>query len=183
MGIYDRDWYRGEQKSPHDNRKISREDAERLRRMMEGGSPNEPPKVDPKYRFEFADRATGSNRQASNGYDPTYGCGYESFTVKPGGRYKNRGLGMKPLSFIILAAVISYTIAVGYNVVTRNNNLNEDFLRKNSFSLAFEVGSRLGLAQTLGIIGNALTNDASSIWQDSRASENWLMCCMTGMPL
>jgi len=169
MGIYDRDWFRGEQKSPNDNRKVSREDAERLRRMVEGASPNEPPKVDPKYRFEFAGSPTGSGGQPSNGYDPTYGCGYESSsTVKQGGRYKTRGLSMKLSSFIVLTVVICYTIAVGYNVIAVSKNLNDEFLSKNSISIAFEVASRLGFAQTLGIIGNALTNDAS-IWQNSAA--------------
>ena len=169
MGIYDRDWFRGEQKSPNDNKKVSREDAERLRRMVEGASPNEPPKVEPKYRFEFAGSLTGSGGQPSNGYDPTYGCGYESSsTVKQGGWYKNPGLRMKLSSFIILVVVIGYLIAVSYNVISISKNLNDEFLSKNSFSLALEVGSRLGLAQTLGIIGNALTNDAS-IWQNSAA--------------
>jgi len=173
MGIYDRDWYRGEQKSPSggDNRKISHEDAERLKRMM-GGNSNEPPKVDPKYRFEFAgDPAAGNNRRSSNGYDPTYGCGYESSsTVKQGGWSKSHHrLRIKLPSFIVSVAVICYLIAVGYNVITVSKNLNEDFIKKNSFSIAFEVGSRLGLAQALGIIGNVLTNDTSSIWQDSRA--------------
>ena len=168
MGIYDRGWYRDEQKSPYegDNRKVSREDAERLRRMVEGASPNEPPKVDPKYRFEFAGSPTGSSGQPSNGYDPTYGCGYESSsTVK---HHRIRRLQMKLSSFIVLVVVIGYTIAVGYNVKTISKNLNDEFLSKNSISIAFEVGSRLGFAQTLGIIGNVLTNDTSSIWQDSR---------------
>ena len=172
MSIYDRDWYRGEQKSSHtDNRKISREDAERLRRMMEGAPPNEPPKVDPKYRFEFAGSPTGDDKQSSNsGYDPTYGCGYQSSTVKQGSRYRNRGLEIKPLSFIILATIVGYVIAVGFNVITIHGKVNEEFLSKNGLSISIEVGSRLGLVQTLGILGNVLsnTNDTSSVWQDSR---------------
>jgi hypothetical protein len=133
MDIYDRDWYRGEQKSSYEgnNRKISREEAERLRRMMEGTSPNEPPKVDPKYRFEFAGNPAGNNRQSSNGYDPTYGCGYESSSpLRQGSRYKNCGLHMKLSSFIILTSVICYTIAVGYNVVTVSKTLMKNFLIK-----------------------------------------------------
>jgi len=167
MGIYERDWYRGEQKSPYegDNRKVSREDAERIRRMMEGGSPNEPPKVDPKYRFEFAGSPTGSG-QPSNGYDPTYGCGYESSSTLK--QYRTRGLSMKLSSFIVLTVVICYTIAVGYNVITVSKNLNEKFLSKNSISIAFEVASRLGFAQTLGIIGTVFSNNSSSVWQDER---------------
>jgi len=51
MSIYDRDWYKeGNKKTPSNS--------------------NEPPKVDPKYRFESVG--------GSKGYDPTYGCGYES---------------------------------------------------------------------------------------------------------
>jgi hypothetical protein len=170
MGIYDRDWYRGEQKSPN-NGKISRQDAEKLRRMMEGSSPNEPPKVDPKYRFEFADNPTRNDKQSSNvGYDPTYGCGYESSAVKQGSRFRSRGLGMKPLSFIILVAVIGYVIAVGYNVITIHGKANEEFLTKNGLSISMEVGSRIGLAGTLGIVIDIYSNkgNASSIWQDKR---------------
>ena len=172
MGIYDRDWYKDEQKAPHDNRKISREDAEKLKKMMAGGAlSNEPPKVDPKYRFEFADSSTKKNNQSSsNGYDPTYGCGYQSSTVKQGRHYRNRRLKLKPLSFIILMTVICYAIAVSYNVITINNKLNEEFLIKNGLSISIEVGSRLGLVQALGIVGTVLsnTNETSSVWQDSR---------------
>jgi hypothetical protein len=66
MGIYDRDWYRNEEKNfPHNadsNKKISKEDAEKLKRMVEGNTAsnqskrsfaNEPPKVDLKYKREF----------------------------------------------------------------------------------------------------------------------------------
>jgi len=138
MGILDRDWYQGEQKSSYteDNRRISREEAEKLRRMMEGNA-NEPPKVEPKYQFEFAGSPIRSKNQSSNTYDPNYGYGYESSsTVK---QYKNHGLRVKPLSFIILAAAIGYIIAVGYNVLSVSKNLNEEFLRKNSFSIGFEL--------------------------------------------
>ena len=170
MSIYDRDWYRGEQKSPYDNRRVSREGAEKIRRMMEGTSPNEPPKVDPKYRFEFAGSPTGNGEKPSNGYDPTYGCGYESSTVKQSGWYRKRSISMKPLSFIILAVVVGYVIAVGYNVMSINNKLNDEFLAKNGLAISIEVGSRLGFAQALGILGNVLSNtiDTSSVWKDNR---------------
>jgi uncharacterized protein YraI len=173
MSIYDRDWYRGEQKSPYteDNRKVSGEGAEKIRRMMEGASPNEPPKVDSKYRFEFVDSPTGNSKHSSNsGYDPTYGCGYQSSTVKQDDRYRNRRPRMKPLSFIVLAVVVGYVIAVGYNVISINNKLNAEFLSRNGLMISIEVGSRLGLVQSLGIIGNVLSNsaDTSSVWQDSR---------------
>jgi hypothetical protein len=287
LGIYDRDWYR-DNKTPSGKREktISRGEAERLKRMVEGNL-NEPPKVDPKYRFEFADTPTGSSEQSSNnGYDPTYGCGYQSSTVKQGGQhkyhstgmktaafvlsiigsisalfmgglavinatnspaliinsfgfcfgitasvlgitasvkrksikalsvlvlifgiitsftgnfltglffipvgilllkhlnrygpspvteqyehYRNRGLSLKPLSFIILAAVIGYVTAVGYNVVTITSNLrDEQFIAKNNMAVAVEVGSRLGLVQSLGIIGNAISG-GGSIWENPR---------------
>jgi uncharacterized protein YgiM (DUF1202 family) len=170
VSIYDRDWYRGEQKSPYDNRRVSREGAEKIRRMMEGTSPNEPPKVAPKYRFEFAGNPTGNDEKPSNGYDPTYGCGYESSTVKQSGWYRKRSMSMKPLSFIILAVVAGYVIAVGCNVMSINNKLNDKFLTKNGLAISIEVGSRLGLAQALGILGNVLSNttDTSSVWQDDR---------------
>ena len=67
MGIYDRDWYKNSYGK--NNEKISKEEAERLKRMIDR-SPNEPPKVDPKYKYEYVD--------SSKGYDPTYGCGYSS---------------------------------------------------------------------------------------------------------
>ena len=170
MSIYDRDWYRGEQKSPYDNRRVSREGAEKIRRMMEGTSPNEPPKMDPKYRFEFVGSPTGNGEKPSNGYDPTYGCGYESSTVKQSGWYRKRSISMKPLFFIILAVVVGYVIAVSYNVISINNKLNDEFLTKNGLAISIEVGSRLGLAQALGILGNVLSNttDTSSVWQDNR---------------
>ena len=77
---------------------------------------------------------------------------------------------MKRLHFIILAVVIGYMIAVGYNVITIHGKTNEEFLTKNGLSISIEVGSRLGLVQTLGILGTVLsnTNDTSSVWQDSR---------------
>jgi len=172
MGIYDRDWYKDDQRSPYkwDNRKISREDAERLKRMMEGTPTNEPPKVDPKYRFEFAGNPAGNNKQSFNRNDPTYGCGYESSSaVKHGDRYKTCGLSMKLSSFIVLTAVICFTIAVGNNVITVSKNLNEEFLNKNSLIISIEAGSRLGFIQTLGIIGTVFSNNnSSSVWQDER---------------
>jgi hypothetical protein len=171
MGIYDRDWYRNGQKSPNDNKRVSREGAERIKRMMEGASLNEPPKVDPKYRFEFAGSPTGDDRQSSNGgYDPTYGCGYQSTTVKQGRRYKKPSFRIKPLPFIILTAFIGYLAAVGYNVVTINKNLNNEFLGRNGLSISMEVGSRIGLVGSLGIAIDVLSkrNSVSSIWQDSR---------------
>lgn len=173
MGLYDRDWFNNNQKSTNgdDNQRISREEAERLRRMMGGSSSNEPPKVDPKYRFEFADTSTENYKQLSNSsYDPTYGCGYQSSTVKQGSQYRSHNLRMKPLSFTILTVVIGYAIAVSYNVVSINNKLNEEFLIKNGLPLSIEVGSRLGLVQAFGILGNVLLNssDTSSVWQDSR---------------
>jgi hypothetical protein len=115
MGIIDRDWYRGEQKSPYKD-------------------------------------------------DPTYGRGYESSTIKQRGRSKHRGLNMKLSSAIILALAIGYVIAVGYNVTTLHNNLrDEKFGAKNEMAVAIEVGSRLGLVQSLGIIGNAIfSNDSIS---------------------
>ena len=127
MGIYDRDWYRDKQNSSGEgnNNKISREEAERLRRKMEG-STSEPPKVDPKYRFEFTDTPTGNNKQSSNEYDSTYGCGYDSPSIeKRRGRFKNQGLSMKPMPVIILAVVIGYVVAVGYNVATVNSFLTD----------------------------------------------------------
>jgi hypothetical protein len=117
MGIYDRDWYRGEQKSP---------------------------------------------------YDSTYGCGYESSTVKQRSQYKSRGLTMKLSSFIILAVVIGYVIAVGYNVTTVHNTFrDEKFWEKNGTAVTIEVGTRLGLAQSLIILGNALSGK-DSVWENPR---------------
>jgi hypothetical protein len=114
MPIYDRDWYRGEQKSP-----------------------------------------------------------YESSTVKQRGRYKYRGPNMKLSSSIILAVIVGYVIAVGYNVTTVHNKMNKEFLTKNGLSILIEVGSRTGLAGTfefLGILDDILLDrsDVSTVWQASR---------------
>ena len=132
MGIYDRDWYRerhgNEQKSPYvDNRKISREDAESVRIMMEGNS-------------------------------------------KHSGRHKSRGLSIKLSSFIIFTVVIGYVIAVGYNIMTIDSSLaNEDFMSKNNLPVTMEVASRLGFAQSLAILSQAMSSrDVAAIWQDSR---------------
>jgi hypothetical protein len=117
MGIYDRDWYRGEQKSP---------------------------------------------------YDPTYGCGYESSTVKQHGRSKHRGLTMKLSSFIILALVIGYVMAVGYNVTTVHNTFrDEKFWAKNNTAVTIEVATRLGLVQSLVILGSAISSKDSA-WENPR---------------
>jgi len=62
MAIYDRDWYKN---SNDGNKKISKEEAEKLKRMVEGttnnnqtnvlnsNSINEPPKAEPKYNSEY----------------------------------------------------------------------------------------------------------------------------------
>ena len=69
MGIYDREWYREPDKSPYgDNQKISRAEAERLRRMMEN-NPNEPPKVDPKYRYEATKKPLRSDEDIEKEVD------------------------------------------------------------------------------------------------------------------
>jgi hypothetical protein len=73
------------------------------------------------------------------------------------------------LSFILIVLLIGCIVTVGYNVITVSNNLNEEFLNENSFSLALETASRLGLVQTLGILGNLfIDEDSSSIWQEER---------------
>jgi hypothetical protein len=47
--------------------------------------------------------------------------------------------------------------------------LDEKLIEKNGVSLTMEVASRLGIVQTLGIIGDLLnTNDAASVLQDGR---------------
>jgi hypothetical protein len=119
MGIYDRDWYRGEQKSPYKA-------------------------------------------------DPAYGYGHESSAIKRRDQSKHRGLNMKLSSFIILTLVISYVIAVGYNVTTVHNTFcDEKFWAKNNTAVTIEVGTRLGLAQSLVIIGSAISNK-DSVWENPR---------------
>jgi hypothetical protein len=82
--------------------------------------------------------------------DPTYGCGYE--TPAQGSKLRKQGLP----TFIVLV-VIAYLVATGYNVVTIQNNLrNEKFLSNNGTAVLIELGSRLGLFQSLDIIDNAL---------------------------
>ena len=94
----------------------------------------------------------------------------EFSSTEHGNQDKNRGFNMKHSYSIIPVLIVAYAIAVGYNVVTVQGNMNEDFLNKNGISLALDVVSRLGLGQTLEIVGNALTNPnaASSLWQDER---------------
>ena len=289
MGIYDRDWYRenSDNSNVYDNRKISKEDAEKIRIMMEGHS-NEPPKIDPKYRFEFADNPTVNNKQSSNGYDPTYGGGYgPSSTVKQNDQYKNhrpyktaplilsiisliitfiwtsfmianntdgfiasiincivfclglaasilgiiasfkvipnkklnisilifgiincsigniltgffiifvsiillkhkdgnessftneysnyhkyRGQSMKPSSGLVLIAIVIYIIAVCFNITIVQRISTEEYLNKNSTAIVIEVASRLGLGQSIEILGNVLSSGGrSTIWDDPR---------------
>ena len=69
MGIYDRDWYRNNGQNVRNNEKISKEEAEKLRRMFEG---NAPPKVDPKYKFEFVDTSpqkVGNTKKYQNSFE------------------------------------------------------------------------------------------------------------------
>jgi hypothetical protein len=81
-----------------------------------------------------------------------------------------RSSGMKLSFFIVLILFVAYILAVGYNIVTIQKNLNEEFISENGVSPAFEVASRLGAAVTLGIIGNLLSNlqNATSVFQDGR---------------
>jgi uncharacterized protein YgiM (DUF1202 family) len=72
------------------------------------------------------------------------------------------------LSSILVVLLIGCIITVGYNVVTVSNNQNEEFLNKNYFPLALETASRLGLVQTLEIIGSSFSDDSSSVWQNER---------------
>jgi hypothetical protein len=77
---------------------------------------------------------------------------------------------MNFVKFLIVAALICFIAAVGFNVVTINNlDLDEGFFEKNGISLTMELASRLGTVQTLGIIGDILnTNDTASVLQDNR---------------
>lgn len=127
---------------------------------------NEPPKVDSKYKYEFTENSSDNNKQSSKSYDPTYGCGYESPINNYQTKASKRGTKFFSIPSIILIGLI---IVVGYNVITVSKNLNEEFLNKNSLVISFEVGSRLGLVQTLGILGTAFANkDTASIWRDER---------------
>jgi hypothetical protein len=75
---------------------------------------------------------------------------------------------MKLSSSIILVVAIGYVIAVGYNVTTILDNIHDEkFRAKNEMAVTIEVGSRLGLVQSLGIIGNAILNK-DSIWENPR---------------
>jgi hypothetical protein len=75
---------------------------------------------------------------------------------------------MKFVKGLVVVGITCYLIAVGYNVVAIKN-LDDKILEKNGMSLTLEVASRLGIVQTLGIIGDLLnTNDTSAVFQDSR---------------
>jgi uncharacterized protein YgiM (DUF1202 family) len=76
---------------------------------------------------------------------------------------------MKTSHSIILVVLVCFVIAVGYNVTSIQSKVNDEFLDANSVSLVIDVASRLGLGQSLAIIGNVLTNpNVASIWQDER---------------
>jgi hypothetical protein len=81
-----------------------------------------------------------------------------------------RSSGIKLSSFIVLIVCIAYVLAVGYNVVTIQKKLNEEFITENGVSLTFEVASRLGIAATVGIIWDMLSRprNAASVLQDER---------------
>jgi hypothetical protein len=73
------------------------------------------------------------------------------------------------VKFVIFVGLICYIAAVGYNIVTINK-LDEETLQKNGVSITLEVASRLGIVQTLGIIGELLsTGDPESVLKDGRA--------------
>jgi hypothetical protein len=75
---------------------------------------------------------------------------------------------MKFIKFLIITVLICYIIAVGYNVMTIKN-LDNTFFQKNRISLTMEVASRIGMVQTLGLIGDMLnSNDAASVLRDVR---------------
>jgi hypothetical protein len=77
---------------------------------------------------------------------------------------------MKFLKFILVTVVICYILAVGYNFITIHNLDNKD-IEKDSLSLSIEIASRLGIGQTLGLIGELInTNDTASVLRNSRAS-------------
>jgi hypothetical protein len=72
---------------------------------------------------------------------------------------------LKTLKILICIALGCYIIAVACNVVAIND-LDESMIEKEGMSLAMELGSRLGMAQTLGIaldiMGSAAGTDYSS---------------------
>lgn len=67
---------------------------------------------------------------------------------------------MKLGSFIILAALICYILAVGHNVLTVNN-LDEEIIKKNTFAIIIEVAKRLD-PNLLSIIGGFFSGDILS---------------------
>jgi len=80
MGIYDRAWYREDKNNNdygfNDNIKISKEDAKKLKELIEGGakisssnSKNEPPKVDSKYKTEFISNQEKHENEIENKVD------------------------------------------------------------------------------------------------------------------
>jgi len=78
MGIYDLTWYREDNNDFgfNDNKKISKEDAEKLKEIIEGGakksssnSKNELPKVDSKYKTEFVSNQKNPESDIENKVD------------------------------------------------------------------------------------------------------------------
>jgi hypothetical protein len=80
-----------------------------------------------------------------------------------------KGGAIKTLKILIFAALGCYITAVGCNVVAMTD-LDEDMIEKDGTALVLEISSRIGLAQTLGIImGNAADTDyLSAILQNPR---------------
>ncbi|MDR2149439.1 MAG: hypothetical protein LBO67_01180 [Spirochaetaceae bacterium] len=73
------------------------------------------------------------------------------------------------MKFLLFVGLMCYIVAVGYNIVTISN-LDEKTLEKNGVSITVELASRLGVVQTLGILGDMLrTDDTASVLKDGRA--------------
>ena len=106
MAIYDRDWYRNEDKAfsyTENNKKISPEAAEKLRKLFEGidksekqfpDMPNEPPKVDPKYKHDFIGKQTEKDEDVERKVD--------EFINNIGNKQQSKRKHKRPLKFMAL---------------------------------------------------------------------------------
>ena len=89
------------------------------------------------------------------------------------------GFRMKISSYIIIAVLVCYIIAVTYNIITINN-IAEREIQENSYAIGLELVSRLGIGQTLRIFGNLVVNpnNATTILRDERITRELVSVLM-----
>ncbi|MDR0465498.1 MAG: SH3 domain-containing protein [Treponema sp.] len=84
-------------------------------------------------------------------------------------KFKNKKNTGKLFYIIPAALIVIFITAVVYNIISVQNQMNEEYLRENILPISVEIVSRLGPGQTLGIIGNIFSvNSAESFFENER---------------